>query len=262
MPNTDFSTVLAMFSEISAKVCDHEKVVDRWGDEMPRYYAVDIQDEEIIVVDTTDNYNYYGTPFAVDGDSVVIDWENMKRKKVVYEDYREGQTAIEGAFNFGEHIEKIEEVAFEKVNAEKASSDELRETISSLEGDKAEVEANYAQMKSEYDEIKPKYDEYVKQEEERAEAELSAKKDAEFARYESQLADEPEFIALKGKKDELSLRDIETECAILFSKKKLPEVQSNYSKSNKNPIKAGIDESSDDDNKTSELYSRYGYIKD
>lgn len=260
MPNTDFSTVLEMFSEISAKVASHENYVDRWGDELPRFFARDIQDEEIIVVDAKDNYNFYGVSFAVDGDEVVINWDEMKRKKIVYEDYQEGQSEIEGAFDFGEHISKIEETAFEKVNAEKAIAEELQHNIDALNESNGEVEANYAQIKAEYDEIKPKYDEYVKAEQEREAAELNAKKDAEFAIYEQQLADEPEFVALKEKKDELSLRDIEVECSILFARKKLPEVQVTYSKSNKEPIKAGIDESVDDVS-DSELYSRYGIMK-
>lgn len=262
MPNTDFSTVLEMFSEISAKVEDHEKRTNSWGDEWPRFYAVDVQESEVIITDSADHYNYYGVPFTVNGDEVVIDWENAKRKKIVYADYEEGAQAIDGAFDFGEHVSKIEETAFEKVNAEKAVAEDLQKNIDALTESKSEVEANFEQMKSEYDEMKPKYDEYVKAEQEREAAELSAQKDAEFARYETALADDTDFVALKGKKDELSLKEIETECAILFSKKKLPEVQVNYSNNNKKPIVAGIDKSNYDDDTNSELYTRYGIVKD
>ena len=51
MPNTDFSTVLQQFKDISDTIAQHECVEDRWGDSYPRYYAVDIQENEVIVVD-------------------------------------------------------------------------------------------------------------------------------------------------------------------------------------------------------------------
>lgn len=259
MPNTDFQTVLEMFSEISAKVEDHEKRKDRWGDEVPRYYAVDVQDGEIIVVDGADNWNYYGLSFEVNGDEVVIDWESSKRKKIAYEDYQEATQAIDGAFNFGEQISKIEETAFQKVEQANGKVAEIQEQLNVSEASKTEAETNYEQLKANYDEMKPKYDEYVKAEKERKEAEISEQKDTLFARYEKLIANEQEFIALKEKKDELSVRDIEVECSLIYSRKNLPDLQINYSKSGKEPIVAGIDASGDDNNAEYVNYERYAF---
>lgn len=258
MPNTDFQTVLAMFSEVSAKVMEHEEIEDRWGDKYPRYYAEDIQENEIIVVDSKEHYNIYGVPFELNGDEVVIDWENSKRKKVVYEDYVDGESSVDG-FNWEEYINKIEESAYAKVEEANGKVDEIQSQLTAAEEAKAEVETNYNQIKSEYDEMKPKFDEYVKEEQAREEAQVSAEKDEVYARYEKILADDPEFVSLKERKDELSVRDIVAECSILYSNKTLPELKINYSKSNKEPIVAGLDESEKDSDEDSKVYSRYGY---
>ena len=73
MQNTDFSTVLQMFNDISYTISQHETVEDRWGDKYPRYYAVDIQENEVIVVDRMNNYNYFAFSFVMNGDSFMID---------------------------------------------------------------------------------------------------------------------------------------------------------------------------------------------
>ena len=58
MDNTDFTqTLLSQFEDISAQVRQHETFTDRWGYECARYYAVDIQENEVIVVDAKNNYN-------------------------------------------------------------------------------------------------------------------------------------------------------------------------------------------------------------
>lgn len=222
MANTDFSqTVLEMFSDVSNVVKNQEVIVDRWGDSVPRFYLQDIQDNEVIVVDRNDNYNYYGYSFVVNGDKVEIDFTNGNRKKIRYEDYEDTTTVSDGSFDFGKHIAEIEDSAFSKL-------DEANAKIATIEQEKVDVESNYSQIKADYDEIKPKYDEYVKAEQDRIEAELDAQKCAEFAKYEAVLAECEDFVALKDKKAELSLKEIESECAIMYARKSL--AQNNFSK--------------------------------
>ena len=55
--------------------------------------------------------------------------------------------------------------------------------------------------------MKPKYEDYVQAEQARIEAELDAQKDAEFAKYETVLNDDVNFIALKEKKSELNMNN-------------------------------------------------------
>ena len=248
MPNTDFSTVLQMFNDISNTIAQHEMVEDRWGDKYPRYYAVDIQENEVIVVDRMNNYNYFGFSFAMNGDSVEIDFENCKRKKISYEDYVEGVTTPEGAFDFGKHIADIEESAFAKVN-------EANAKVETAEQAKVEAETNYSQIKTDYDEIKPKYDEYVQAEEKRQADELEAQKDAKFAEYEDTLAENADFTALKERKNELSVDEIEKECAVLYVK--VNRTKANFSKTNGASTIVGVmDDDGDDDGYVNTKYGR------
>ena len=264
MPNTDFTqTLLAQFEDISAMVRQYETYTDRWGDECPRYYAVDVQENEVIVVDRKNGYNYFGLSFTMNGDKAEIDFESGKRKKLRYEDYVEGTVAFEGSFDFGEHITEIEDVAFAKVeeaNTKVSEAEgkvsEYEAKVSEFETAKNEIEEKYNQVNAEFEEMKPKYEDYVKAEQARMEAELDAQKDAEFAKYEEFFKDSTDFAELKEKKTEMSVKEIESELAIMFARKSL--ANSNFSKSNDGAMVAGI---ADDGEKDGFVSTRYGYIR-
>lgn len=229
MPEKDFAqTVMQQFGDIAAIAAGFETVKDRWGYEYSRFSAVDIQEDEVIVVDANDNYNYYGFKFTVNGDKPEIDFACGKRKKVRYEDYAEGSASPEGAFEFGAHIAKIEEAAFAKVEEADAKLEEAVKEKDEAEAGKAEVEAEFGKVQAELDEIKPKYEEFIAAEEVRVAEALNAEKDAKFAEFEDILAENAEFSALKEKKDEMSVDDIEKECAVLYVK--VNRGKQNYSK--------------------------------
>ena len=229
MSNTDFTqTVLQQFEDISAMVRQHETYTDRWGYECSRYHAVDVQGDEVIVVDAMNNYNYFGLSFTMNGDKAEIDFESCKRKKISYEDYVEGVATPEGGFDFGEHISKIEEDAFarvEEANAkvleaeDKVAESETRAT--EFEAAKNEIEENYNQIKAEFEEMKPKYEDYVQAEQARINAEIEEAKESKIAEYEEALAGNADFEAIKENKAEMTVEEIEGKCAILFAKKNL-----------------------------------------
>lgn len=238
-PASDFAnTMMQQFEDISHIVSSQEIVKDKWGYDAPRYYAVDIQDNEVIVVDAKDNYNYYGIPYTIDGDKPVLDFACGTRKKVRYENYEDGAVAPAGAFSFGEYISSIEKSASEKIE---------------------KVEAEYSQVKSELDEIKPKYDEYVAAEAEREAAEINAAKDAKFAEYEDVLGENVEFEAIKEKREELSVDEIEKECAVLYVKA-ARAAKTNFSK-NSNAAVIGVMNDVDDDVLDGYVRTKYGDIK-
>lgn len=251
MQNADFSTVLQMFNDISNTISQHEMMEDRWGDKYPRYYAVDIQENEVIVVDRMNNYNYFAFSFVMNGDSAEIDFENCKRKKISYEDYVDGVETPEGAFDFGKHITEIEDAAFAKVEEANTKVTEAESKVSEYEAKvsefetaKNEIEEKYNQVNAEFEEMKPKYEDYVKAEQARMEAELDAQKDAEFAKYEEFFKDSTDFVALKEKKAEMSVKEIESELAIMFARKSL--ANPNFSKTNDGAMVAGIVDGNDD----------------
>ena len=263
MPNTDFTqTVLQQFEDISAMVRQHETFTDRWGYDCPRYYTVDIQENEVIVVDVKNNYNYFGLSFTMNGDKAEIDFESGKRKKLRYEDYVE-DSSIEGAFDFGAHIEEIENNAFAKVEDANTKVSEAEEKVSEFEAKvnefetaKNEIEEKYNQVNAEFEEMKPKYDDYVKAEQTRIEAELDAQKVAEFAKYETILTEDVEFEALKERKAEMTVKEIESELAIMFARKTL--AQTNFSKAKEyGMMTAGL---IDNSGKDGFIETKYGYI--
>ena len=257
MPNIDFAqTVLEQFTDISNIVSEYETIQDRWGDSYPRYYLHDIQDEEVIVVDSKNNYQFYGFPLSFEGDKPIIDFAcGGKRKKTRYENYEEGTVEPQGAFDFGKHISDIEEIAFSKIEEANKKIAEYEEKISEIEEDKKDVEANYTSIKEKYEQLKPKYDDYVRAEQARAEEELDAQKDAEFAKYESVLKDNADFELLKEKKSEMTVKEIESECSILFARKSL--AQTNFSKNNNGEMTAVL---SNDVDKDGYVETRYGFI--
>lgn len=265
MENTDFAqTLLGLFSDISALISQHEVIVDRWGYECPRYYAVDIQENEVIVVDTKDNYNYYGISFSVEADKPVVDFESAKRKKLRYEDYVDGETTPEDAFDFGKHISEIENNAFAKVEEANVKVSEAEDKISEyetkvseFEATKNEIEEKLNQVTAEFEEMKPKYEDYVKAEQARIEAELDAQKDAEFAKYEAVLADDVNFAALKEKKSEMTVKEIESECAIMYARKNL--ANANFSKSDSGAMTAGLIDNGDIDD--GYINTKYGRMR-
>lgn len=264
MEKTDFAqTLLGLFSDISALISQHEITVDRWGYECPRYYTVDIQENEVIVVDTRDNYNYYGISFTVEADKPIVDFESAKRKKLRYEDYVEGETSPENAFDFGKHISEIENNAFAKVEEANAKTSEAESKVSEyeakvseLEAAKNDVEEKFSQISAEFEEMKPKYEDYVKAEQARIDAELEAKKEAEFAKYEAVLADDVNFTALKEKKSEMTVKEIESECAIMYARKSL--AQTNFSKTDSAVMTAGVIDNGGMDGL---VETKYGFIK-
>ena len=262
MENTDFTqTLLSQFEDISAQVRQHETFTDRWGYECARYYAVDVQENEVIVVDAKNNYNYFGLSFTMSGDKAEINFESAKRKKLRYEDYEEG-SSIDGAFDFGKHIEEIENNAFAKIEEANTKVSEAEGRVSEFEAKVSEIEMakntieeKFNQVNAEFEEMKPKYEDFVKAEQARIEAELDAQKDAEFAKYEVILADDANFAALKEKKSEMTVKEIESECAILYTRKSL--AQTNFSKSNEGVMTAGI---VNDSAKDGFVETKYGFI--
>ena len=213
---TDFSqTVMQMFDDVATIVSDFAVMKNRWGEAVPRYYLADIQENEVIVVDKQNGYHFYGCEFSMDGDKPVVNFESAKRKKITYADYVDGETAPEGAFDFGKHISDIENTAFAKVS-------EAEQSVESANEAKGKAETEYANIKAELDEMKPKYEAYEKAEAERVEAETKKAKEDVIAQYEVALKDEEKFVELKGKLDEYATADdVEAKCAVMYARKNI-----------------------------------------
>lgn len=196
-PDKSQSTIMAfslsqgqMVDEIMASL--HEiQIPDPWCPDcmMVRYGYCDIQDSEVIVMDYKD-WNYYGIPFTMNGDNVVLEMENIKRKKVVWEDWDNG-SSVANPF----------EQVFTKATAR------IDELSAALE-----------QTADSYAEIKPKYDAYVQAEADQKAAALKAKRDALFEAMDEKLGDDAEYTALK-ENTEIEFSELETKCYALVGRK-------------------------------------------
>ena len=256
---TDFTqTVMQQFSDIAKIVSEFETIKNYWDEDVPRFYAVDIQDNEVIMVDRKNNYQYCGCAFTMDGDKPVIDFESVKRKKVTYTDYVEGEAPVDGAFDFGTHISKIEETAYSKVSEADEKVKEADEKVTKAEEDKATAESNFTSLQREYDEIKPKYDQYVIAENERIEAEDRENKSKMVAQYEKFLKDDEAFIDLKDKINDYSLDEIESKCAIMFARK---NIATNFSVEGKNNSTVLGANTGDDKTPDGYVKTKYGLIR-
>ena len=246
---TEFSqTVMQMFEDISNIV----RMENIWGDKIPRYYLVDVQENEVIVADRANNYQYYGCEFSMDGDKPVVNFESAKRKKITYADYVDGETAPEGAFDFGKHISDIENTAFAKVS-------EAEQSVESANEAKGKAETEYANIKAELDEMKPKYEAYEKAEAERVEAETKKAKEDVIAQYEVALKDEEKFVELKGKLDEYATADdVEAKCAVMYARKNISTNFSVEGKKNSTVLGASAVE---DEVPDGYVKTRYGLVR-
>ena len=259
MPKTDFmQTVMQQFEDISTMVSQYEVVKDRWGDAVPRYYTVDIQDNEVIVVDRANNYQYYGLPFTMNGDKAEINFTNSSRKKICYENYEEGVTVPQGSFDFGEHIANIENTAFEKVA-------DAENKVADAEAKLTTAKTDYSQIKNDYEKIKPKYDEYVKAEKEQKEKELETAKDTMFEKFEKELGSDSDFISLKEHKADFSVDEIETKCSLLYTRNHMKKEQNvsnktDFSKSGDSTVGIMDDGYGEDSEDIHYVPTKYGNI--
>ncbi len=183
-----------------------------------------------------------------------------------------------------DEVVEIEESECETVEIEEAVEDEVEEEVESeftdTESEVVDIEAEYAKMKADFDEaitalnqlksdydaikadfdeMKPKYDEYVKAEEQREIEEQNAQKEAKFAEYEDVLGENDDFIALKEKKDEMSVDEIEKECAVMFVKVSRSS-KINFSKASSTSAVVGVFEDGGDAD-DGYIHTKYGSIR-
>ena len=231
---------------------------------------------ESIRSELNDKLELFNTTFAAfvndrsnqGGAENMSDTENMEQ--VVEETSTDFEQVVENEEEVVETIECEEGVTAEFEVESADTETEIADVNADFEKAKADYEEmvsafnqlkeEYESIKAEYEVIKPKYDEYVRAEEQRAKEELDAQKDAKFAEYENVLSEVPEFAALKEMKEEMSVNDIEKECALMFVKIALPKM--NFSKSNTNTVALNVvnDECEFD---TTEGYvnTKYGLVR-
>ena len=162
------------------KAIGSEKYEDDWGYTWSRRFMIDYDAEasEVYFYDCEDG-NMYGCEYKLDGDDVVVDFENSKRKKYAIVDYVEGSTQ---EFN-------------------------LKEVLDTF----SKEYATAAVDQKEFDRLKEFEQKTLAATREADEAEL-------FERFDDKLKDNDEFKALKENSAKYTLEDLEKELFALVGK--------------------------------------------
>lgn len=250
-----------LFKEIREIVAEHEKYVE-WNYEFPRYNAEDILGNEVIVCDVVDGFKYYGVPFTVEGDKPVLDFENMRRKKLTYTDYEDGEVPDDNDYSVFEDIRNSANEKIESLKAENEGLVQERDTFATEIGElKTENESLTTErdgLKAEIDSLKTENEQFKADEQARIESADNARKDELIAEFGRELSDDEEFTAIVENKGDMTSEEIETKCSILYAKKNLK--QGGFSKTKDN---GALNIQSDGDFIDGNVYvsSRYGEIK-
>lgn len=202
-------TIMQLTDEVSSILAE-QKTPSKWDPEymVPRYWMNDIQDNEVIVMDYS-TYRLMGIPYSMNGDNVVLDFENAKRKKVSYADWDEGEVLSGITAAFTEMNTKMTELTKEFQSATAVVN-----------------------------EMKPKLEAYQQAEAEAIAAADKAKRDELFAIMDEKLGASAEYAALKESK-EISYADLETKCYALVGRQSA-EFSYVPNKNNKGTVRFGV----------------------
>lgn len=258
---TDFSlTGTQLIEALRKTIYDYEKVFDRWGDEVSKYYFVDTQDNSVIVSDREGTLLAF--PYNVNGDNVEVDFSQEKKMKVSFVELQDGDEA-NGMTNFQAEIDNAMDIADkekEKNTEFEKKIEQIEETHQkALEEEKknfSKVESEYNDLKANYDEIKPKYDEFCKKEQEAMKEAIAEQKKALFTKFDSHLSDIADYAKLKEDEENLSVEEIESKCSVMYAKKELNKT-TDFSKKNGSD---GLDLPEDNENNDGLVLTKYGYI--
>lgn len=209
-------TTEQLLNEISGALGAY-KIPSSWDPEnmVPRYWMNDVQGDEVIVIDCT-TYNLMGIPYSMNGDNVVLDVENAKRKKVTFENWDEGEVlpGMSAAFT------------------------EITNTVAEMNAKISDLTKEFTEASETIAEMKPKLEAYEKAEADAKAAEMEAKRNALFATFDEKLGADAEYIALKENK-EISYSDLETKCYALVGRKSA-EFSYVPNKNNKGTVRFGV----------------------
>lgn len=186
------------------------QVPSRWDNDcmIPKYWLTDIQDSEVIVTDSG-TYQLMGIPYSMNGDNVVLEYENIKRKKVIYEDWDNGDVMPGLVTMFSALTDKL-----------------------------VELSDSFTKAANEVSEIKPKLEAYQQAEAEAIAAADKAKRDELFSVMDEKLGANAEYAVLKENK-EISYADLETKCYALVGRQ-TTEFSYVPNKNNQGTVRFGV----------------------
>lgn len=239
--STNFTLTSEQLEQELKLELSEQKITDQWGWSYQAFYFVDYMPEvSTVVAYNTDNGTLVGFNYTLTGDSVEIDFESAKRKKVQYVDMDIPNDGDGDDINFSLvskefHISKVDSVEA-KVTEFEAIKDELTNTKTKFESLESEV--------SDLREFKINFE---KSDRDSRIQELSQN-------FSSDLSEE-EINTIFEQSTDLSVDDIELQLFALVGKKKKTNFSSNKSKE-KTSVKVAFS-AGGDSNKSQERPYQY-----
>jgi len=89
-----FSLTNEQFVQELSNQLSNEKIADDWGYEYSRYSYLDYKDTIVYAWDRSDNWLLYGLSFTINKDSVIIDFDSVKRYKFEPVPFEDGDINI------------------------------------------------------------------------------------------------------------------------------------------------------------------------
>lgn len=184
-----------------------ETYVDSWGDEEPKYWYVDRDDEKVIVESIEEGFKLMGIPYTVQNDSVYLDFSSQKPVKVVYE-YMEDDEEFELTVTSSERAEYTQEKAVSK--AKIAIKEEKEQEYTSL---KEEFDKVSSELENKTAEVK----ELLEFKENKLIEERQEKEEALYSQFEGKL---PADIlnSVREKSSEFTIEELENQLYLEFGK--------------------------------------------
>lgn len=198
----EFSLTAGQLEDEIFKALSAVTYTDEWGTRS-RYFYID-RDEAtstIFAIDAQEGWDLYGLSYSMNGDKVVIDFENPVRKKVSYVDFDEGETQEVFAM-FATELLDIG-VAMQSKTEEDLGL-KYAEEIRTLEASAEESASKISELTAEVEELRQfKVSTLAEQREEEIEA--------VFAQFED-LSGIEAFESLREDFGEMSAEEIEDKC--------------------------------------------------
>lgn len=218
----EFSLTGEQFKEGLIESLHSEKIETSWG-EMCRYMYFDYDSDasEVYCYDTED-WKLYGFGYSMNGDNVVIDFENKKRKKFSIVDFNEGDMEFSSKEMFS-------------IVADASASHKASELTTQFEAIKTELEDKYNAASDTIENMNTELEELRTYKNQIEEEKRKSDEDAVFSMF-ADLLGVKEFEDLRENCSDFSIEQIEEKCFALRGRKNTMEFSERKQKNTRLPI--------------------------
>lgn len=195
--------------ELISAVSGLETMHDYYGETYSRFYYRDYEESIVYAIDRGDDYKLVGFNYSKSGDSINIDKDSLKRYKVQYAPFEDGDPVVGFTVIPKEIIDY--EISQKEKELQETFETEKNTLIKEYQDKVDELTNKYTELENSSKELKEYQENKVKEEREMAETEL-------FTKFTAQLTKE-EIDSIKENSANFTLEDLEEKLYVLVGKK-------------------------------------------